>query len=426
MKFTVTRRLAGMAALCLTLSTGGAGATEGYMALGYGPIQRGHGGAGVAERGHDAMSMTINPASIIGVGRSLTFGMELFMPDRGYTGTGTGFVAPGRVQSGREAFLVPNFAYTTTLANGATLGVAAYGNGGMNTSYDNIGNASPGCAAAGGSGVFCGGPAGVDLSQLFLSVAYAQQSGALSWGIAPTVAIQNFKARGLGAFAPVSADPANLTDRGRDWSYGLGLRAGITVDVTPGLRFGLAGQTKIGMTKFDRYAGLFADGGDFDIPAQITAGLAWDATPSVTVMADWQKIFYSGVPSVSNPFVPAPLGSRGGPGFGWDDVEVVKLGIEWEQSPRMTWRAGYARASNPIGPEDVTLGILAPGVVEDHWTFGGSWRPNDRDSVDFAVVYVPRVRVTGPEVTPAGLTPGSSVQIGMDQLAVSIGWSRKF
>ena len=46
-----------------------------------------------------------------------------------------------------------------------------------------------------------------------------------------------------------------------------------------------------------KYSGLFADGGSFDIPANITAGLAYDLTPDLTVMADWRHIFYSGVPT---------------------------------------------------------------------------------------------------------------------------------
>jgi long-chain fatty acid transport protein len=45
----------------------------------------------------------------------------------------------------------------------------------------------------------------------------------------------------------------------------------------PGLRFGLSGQTKMYMTKFEKYAGLFAEQGGFDIPAAITAGFAVDA-----------------------------------------------------------------------------------------------------------------------------------------------------
>ena len=415
------RLLAGIASLCLTLSAGVAEATEGYVALGFGPVQRGQGGAGVAQTGQDAMAGTINPAAVADVPRAFSLGVELFRPDRGYSAEGTYFVAPGSLRSGRSMFPVPNFAYNHPLANGAVLNFAAFGNGGMNTSYPDVENANCGPY----SGVYCAGPAGVDLVQLFLSATYAQSSGAFSWGIAPTIAIQAFEARGLAAFGQASVDADHLSDNGQDRSFGAGLRAGMRYAVAPGLRVGISGQTRMRMSRFKEYAGLFENGGSFDIPAQVTAGVAWSPTPATTLMLDYQKIFYSGVPAVSNAASAGPLGAKGGAGFGWKDVNVVKLGVEWKQSDTMTWRAGYAHASNPIGPEDVTLGILAPGVVEDHFTLGGSWAASARDSLDFAVIYVPGVTVRGGEATPEGPTPGQ-IAIDMDQVAFSLGWTRHF
>ncbi|WP_435259748.1 OmpP1/FadL family transporter [Thioclava sp. FR2] len=409
---------AGAAVLCLALGglPDAALATEGYFALGFGPVQRAQGGAGVAHA-FDAMSATVNPAAVAGLGTELSMGVEVFAPRRGYEGTATGFVPSGNVQSGRDLFLIPNFALNHRLDGGAVLNFAAYGNGGMNTSYP--------AGLAGCGSVYCGGPAGVDLSQLFLSATYARQDGNLSWGIAPTLAVQRFEARGLGAFAGISTNPAALTDRGHDTSYGFGLRAGLQYKLSDQLTFGLSGQTKIGMSKFKTYAGLFENGGDFDIPATVTAGLAWKATQDLTVMLDYQKIWYSDVGAIGNANSAGPLGAKGGAGFGWDDVNVVHLGAEWRSSPEMIWRAGYAHASNPVGPEDVTLNIIAPGIVQDHFTFGGSRQLNDRDRLDFSVVYVPRNTVTGPEMTPLGPT-GGSVKLKMNQVSVSIGWSRKF
>lgn len=198
------------------------------------------------------------------------------------------------------------------------------------------------------------------------------------------------------------------------------------IELSPTLRLGFAGQTKMYMTEFDDYAGLFADGGDFDIPASITIGLAWDKRPDLTLMADVQHIFMSDIGAIANPFGSGPLGAPGGSGFGWDDVSVLKLGAEWRQNDHMTWRFGYAYATNPVGADDVTLNILAPGIVEHHITAGGTRKLNDTDSLDFAVVYALPASVNGVEVTPAGPTPGSNIELKMYQLSVSLGWTRKF
>ncbi|MDE3123042.1 MAG: outer membrane protein transport protein [Paracoccaceae bacterium] len=411
---TVVLAAAAMTMACPAL------ATEGYFALGYGPVQRSQGGAGVAN-GTDAMATAMNPAGVATVGNEFSLGLQVFSPSREYTGTGTGFIAPGTVKSDWPNFLVPNLAWNKVLANGARLNIAAYGNGGMNTSYPAITNTGPGCPGA--TGIFCGGKAGVNLSQLFLSVTYAQKIGNISFGIAPTFALQGFSANGLAAFGKYSSDATRLSDTGTDWSHGFGLRAGMVADIAPGLRWGLSGQTKFSMSRFGKYSGLFADGGKFDIPAAVTTGLAWDARQDLTLMLDYERIFYSGVPAVSNPFNGLPLGAAGGPGFGWKDVDVIKLGAAWRSSPVMTWRAGYAYATNPVQSSQVTLNILAPGVVRHHFTFGGSYQMDARDTLDFAVEYVPTSSVSGPVPSAFG---GGTVKLSMSQFAASVGWTRKF
>lgn len=427
MKKTV--RMAGLASAAILFGAVQTGATTGYFQLGFGPVQRGQGGAGVAN-GTDAMSSTMNPAGVASVGNEFSLGVQVFAPFRGYTGTGTELLPQGTVNSGHNIFLVPNFAYNRVLANGARLNIAAYGNGGMNTSYPAVAN--PVCAGfGGGSGLFCNGKAGVNLSQLFLSITYAQKTGNISWGIAPTIALQDFSARGIGTFAALgySADPANFSGNGGDWSYGIGLRGGVQIDAAPNLRFGLSGQTKFKMSKFKKYAGLFADGGSFDIPASATLGVAYDVSPALTVMADYEHIWYSKVASIANPFPNGSnqFGSTNGPGFGWKDVDVIKLGAAWKASPKMTWRVGYAYSTNPVPSSQAMLNVLAPGIVRHHFTAGGSWKIDDQDTLDFAVEYVPTSHVTGPEIAPSPLPPSTgTVKLSMHQFAASIGWTRKF
>lgn len=420
-------RLAGTVAFCLLAGIPmTAQATEGYFALAYGTAQRGVAGAGVAYS-QDAMSGSLNPAAVASVGRELNFGLEAFSPKRQYTATGTLMVAPGTVKSGHNVFPVPNFAYNMPLANGAVLNFAAYGNGGMNTSYPAVAN--PNCTSPpypSTTGVFCAGKAGVDLTQLFVSVTYAKKEGNLSWGVAPTLAMQSFAARGIMSFASNSSDPANLSSGKHDMSYGVGLRAGLQYEVSPQVTLGLSGQTKFNMTKFDKYAGLFANGGEFDIPASVTAGVAVKVQPNVTVMLDYQKIFYSDIPAVGNPSTllgSVSLGAAGGPGFGWGDVDVIRLAAEWQQSDDMTWRVGYAHSSNPVRSIDAMFNIFAPGVVEDHFSIGGSKKLNDRDRLDFSASYVLSNSVTGPELMPGST---GSIELKMHQVSAAIGWTRKF
>lgn len=420
---TVTLTLAGLVGLALT--GGEAQATEGYFQYGYGARQGGLGGAGVADS-RDAMSLSLNPAGLVDAGHQFQAGASLFAPFRGYTATGTGFVAPGAFGSGtinssENYFVVPNLAYSRPIDFDSAWGVAMFGNGGMNTTYNNVTNNA--CGGA-GAGVFCGGNTQMDMMQAFITAGYARRMGALTVGIAPVIAIQRFKVDGLAAFAGLSSAPANLTNNGYNWSYGGGVRGGLQWSVTNNVRLGFSAQSEIFMTKFDKYSGLFADQGKFNIPANLTAGIAVDATSNLTLMLDYKRIFYSTIGSVGNSSaIPLPFGASGGPGFGWHDVDVVKVGAEWRASPAWTFRAGYAHNTNPIKSTDVTLNIIAPGVTTDHITGGFSYQMNRNWAFDFAGAYVPKHSVSGP--VPAGFG-GGTVELFMNQYQFTAGLTYKF
>ena len=424
------RRVAAAAALTVgSLSSGPiAYATEGYFLEGYGTREKGVAGAGAADS-RDPLAISINPAGLVDVGEQFTGGLTAFSPDRGYTTSGPGFVAQGSVESGRGLFPIPNAGYSRPIDSTSAWGVAAYGNGGMNTTYSSnyASQYYPNPYFCPKPGVYCGGNAGVDLNQAFLSAGYAQRFGILSLGVAPVLAIQIFKARGLSGFSSYSVDPTNLSDHSYSWSVGAGVRAGAQLNVTGQLRVGLAASTPIWTTKFSQYSGLFAGGGGFDIPANITAGVAFDILPTLTLLADWKHIFYSQVASVGHSSqLPYLFGSANGPGFGWSDVDAITFGAEWRATPDWTFRVGYAHNNNPIQSRDVTINILAPGVVTDHISGGVSYRVTPNSTIDLAAVVSPKNSVSGIEVTPAGANPFRTITLYMSEFEITAGWTYKF
>ena len=413
----------------------GANATEGYFQTGYGTIQKAQSGAGVANP-EDAMALSVNPAGLVSVGNQFTAAFTLFSPLRDVTVNGAGGMLPeGKTTSGSTLFLMPNMAYTRQIDAQSAWGVAMYGNGGMNTDWPGMTRTDGMCGP--GTGLFCGGASGVNLEQMFLTAGYARKMGDFSIGVAPVVAIQKFRADGLGAFTMASADPGDLSNRGDDWAYGAGIRVGMQWNLTPSFRIGLTGQTPIWSTKFTRYSGLFADGGSFDIPGNVSAGLAWDAMPGLTLMADYRHIFYASVPAIANTsiYLGYPtnlLGSSTGPGFGWKDVDVVSLAAAWKATKDLTLRVGYSHNTNPVRTEDVMFNIFAPGVVTDHISTGFSWQVTKNSGIDFAFAYVPRTSVSGktlPQLAGFGPPPGyaqQDVKISMEQYEVSLGYNYKF
>jgi long-chain fatty acid transport protein len=378
-------------------------ATDGYFMNGYGASQTALAGAGVAYS-QDAMAISLNPAGLVNVDDQTVAGMAVFMPFRSYTagigqatlappygfGPAGGPVDPGTHNSGNNWFPVPDFAWTKHLGQDTVLGVGVYGNGGMDTRYTNA--------------VFMGvsGPTGVDVNQAFMSVSLSQRFGQLSVGVAPVLAMQVFNARGLGGFSGMSSSQSNLTGGAADFSfsYGGGIRAGVEYDVTPALRIAAAGTSRMYMTNFETYKGLFAGGGSFDIPATVTAGISYDVRPNITLMADYKHIFYSDVASIANPSPQNPmtdplLGSSNGPGFGWHDINVYKFGVNWRYNPLWTFRAGYSYNDSPLDKRDIMMHILAPATVQHHITGGLKYRWSDNMDVEFSAMYAPEKSISG-------------------------------
>lgn len=422
-----------MAPLAAALAAAPAFATNGYFPHGYGLKAKGMGGVSTA-LAQDAMGGATNPASMAWAGSRLDIGLDVFSPRREAERTGAGFpTLNGQVESGRKWFGVPELGYNRMVNPQLSLGVTVYGNGGMNTSYP---QGSFNCGG-GAANMLCGsGELGVDLMQLVVAPTAAYKFAPRhSLGASLLLAYQRFEAKGLQAFdnapgfPPFTQSPGSVTNRGKDSSTGVGIRVGYFGQLTDSLAVGASYSPKMNMGSFDKYRGLFANDGEFDIPANYGVGAAFTPARGWTVAADWQRIKYSGVPSVGNPSAAAaPLGAANGPGFGWQDIDVFKLGVAWQVNAANTLRAGYNHGGNPIRGSDVSFNILAPGVMTSHYTAGFTHALDAASEITGAFMYAPSKSVTGPSLFNAVLGPGAggNETIRMRQFSFGLAWGRRF
>ncbi len=435
-----------------------ANATNGYFTHGTGLINRSLAGAGVALP-QDAMAGATNPAGMAFVGNRFDIAAVLFRPDRGYSagsslanGNGGAFtVGPDSEDSGDATFFIPSFGINYMLTERDAIGLSVYGNGGLNTSYDG-GTASfdptGGVVGATFPGTFGAGTAGVDLIQLFFNFSYAHKfSEKFSVGISPIFTIQSFRSNGLDAFggftktfaeSGATVMPTNLSGNGQEYTYGGGVQIGVLAkDVAGSADFGISYRSKIWMDEFDDYSDLFAEDGDFDVPPTLWAGFAVDLTDKLTLVADYQKIWYEEVDSISNDIqnlfacptaglggtdVESCLGGNNGGGFGWDDIDIFKIGLQWQTHSDVTMRFGYSHSDNPIDDDQALFNILAPGVVEDHITIGATIKTNGMGEINLEAMHALHNSVKGSNP----FDPTQEIRIQMDQFEVGIGWSKEF
>lgn len=442
------------AALSMALAPA-AWATNGYFSHGYGMKAKGMGGASTAMTG-DTFGGANNPASMVWAGDRLDVGVDLFSPQRSIkrsgsnSGGGTNFDVD--VDSDSTLFAVPEFGYNRMLGWNMAVGVTVYGNGGMNTDYagGKISAANPVCnmfnPTAGGASfnALCGtGRLGIDMMQLIIAPTFSMKiNKEHSIGISPLIGYQRFKAKGLDGFQGFTPSPAtfttnnNLTNNGYDSSHGFGLRLGWLGKVSDSVTLGAAYATKMRMSKFDKYKDLFAESGDFDIPENYNFGIAVKATPALTIAADYQRINYSGINSVSNPSTnlnPAQVGTLGCSncrGFGWQDVNVFKIGVEYQYNSNLTLRAGYNHGDNPIKGRDVTFNFIAPGVVKNHLTLGFTYNLSKDSELTMSYMHAFKESVKGSSLyntwLPGFGMSGGTEKIQMYQNSLGIAYGMKF
>ena len=441
-------------------------ATNGYFTHGVGTHNKAMAGAGDASPTM-AIDTANNPASGVLIDQQWNVGLSIFSPNREYTLSGSQYMGQGgsftlqsspsqvagTVESDNNFFPIPYIAYNWRINDESALTFSFYGRGGMNTEYNGAAATfdpdGPGPAPVMTlDGTYGFGKAGVDLMQAFFDISYSRQLGNLSLGFAPVIAYQMFEADGVGTFAPYTKTyansymttgmpqmPQNLSNKGSDSSAGIGFKLGSVWAASDQVSLSLAYQSKISMGEFDDYSDLFAEAGSFDIPASARAGISFRPKPNLGYHIDVEHIFFSDVDSVGNPLanvmgcptagmggmnVENCLGGNEGFGFGWDDMTVIQLGVDWSPSgsPNTTWRFGYSYGEQPIQSADATINIIAPAVIEQHFTAGCAFERDNGHEFSISVMYAPENSVTGANF----FDPSQQIELTMGQFEVEVSY----
>jgi long-chain fatty acid transport protein len=468
----------GALAAALLLAQTPALATNGYFMPGYGYRAMGMGGVGIAY-GVDSLSVVANPANIVNTGMRADMGAAVFKAKR-YAKMGDsaatfddcssvgsskvlncnpGFFFDNSSTSNREYFLMPEMGMTMNLSESLHVGIAFVPNGGGSTVYpENFFNFKfGGFVDTPGAGQTLGG----ELMQLLVPVTVGYKINENhAVGVALDLAAQRFSMYGLQSFVkfsqqynvPISADFAHMTDQGYDYSYGAGMKLGYLGNFYDNkLSAGVSYTSRTYMTKFDKYRGLLAEQGDFDIPANYGVGIAYKPRKNLVFAADINKIEWSSIAALGNrgpgtsnltksypgggqtnaingipaagsgATSPYSAGNDQGMGFGWKDQTVYKIGVNWGVNNRLQLRAGYNFGATPIPDDQLTFGSLLPVTTEKHYTAGFTYKASDE--LEITGTYM-RAPMTSQQSSNLRQNVVGAVDVGMEQqmFALSLGW----
>jgi long-chain fatty acid transport protein len=427
----------------LVLSVGAAmpaKATNGYFSSGTSVESKGMAGLGVA-LGSGALAAAANPALAVGEGTVVGGGIDFFMPDRTTTvGTtaspeASSALTPGTFSgNGESIFFVPAMGYNYMLDDKSSVGVMLYANGGMNTHYNtnpfrNFGQ-NLGTATA-------SDPLRFDLQQVFIQANYARKLGhGVTLGVGPVFAIQRFADKGFEPFKSFSTDPSHVTSQGYDNSYGGGFKIGGLWDINKWVTAGVDYTSEMYMTKFNKYRGLFADRGSFNIPPSVSEGLTFHVLSNLSIGVEHEHIFNTAIKSLSawggqnGSSQQFNLGASNGAGFGWKDIDIYRIGIEYAPTmiSGLTLRTGYSHGTDFQNGDNNMFNIVAPATEKDHVSVGGTYDITKNWGVSLAYQHAFAQSITGNnKITMNPLIPGfdnftdQSIKLNMDQNEVALG-----
>jgi long-chain fatty acid transport protein len=435
---------------------------------GYGPVATSLGGASFAYDNGSAAVIN-NPATLTLMPESgrLDIALGLLGPD--ITATNA---AGQRAKSQATAFFMPAFGYVRRTGN-VSYGLGVFGQGGMGCKYDANSWRGLGFGLENRTEVSVGrviAPiawkvndqlslaatidfvwAGMDLkmamtgAQFFdLATPTSQQFGRASGTI-----VQSFGQIMQQMPAGTSVDYAyfNFANgnpfTGAARGYGYAGKVGVVYRPRPDLTFGATyhSETELSDLKADAATMSFQLNvpgmghlpqslsgvmhvRDFEWPAMLGAGFAWNPAPAWLLVGDVRQVYWSNVMAGFRMHFDAANASGNGSFAGqtldaelfqaWKNQTIVQLGVAYTVNRDLTLRGGVNVGNNPI--PDKYLNCLFPATIERHLTAGLSYRLSDRSAIEWSATY-------GFKVTR---TNGYGVTVSHSQLNSQVMYSVQF
>jgi len=345
-------------------------ATNAINVIGVGAKSRGMGGVGVA-LSQDAFAGAMNPAALgyqcsrtdVGLGSTWQNGWTRVVTEENGAIDETQF-------DNRQNYPLPEVAACWRFCSSQVVGIALYPAAAASTHYNNR-PFMPHQSSA------------LRYYNLFVTPSWSWRINCYhTVGISANFSFAGLKVEGLNtAFSPNSIHPEDVSNRGLNTSQGFSFAVGWMGHFRDRVNVGAKVETKTWSRRYKSYQGLLVDEGRMEIAPIAGLGIAWRASPCVVIAADllyrlWQRSEQFDNTSRESGVLFGGFGGEDGPGFGWKNQMIVKLGISWAVWPCLSVRAGYNYGQPPLAQSETVLNALLLPVQEHHATFGATarWR----------------------------------------------------
>jgi long-subunit fatty acid transport protein len=153
------------------------------------------------------------------------------------------------------------------------------------------------------------------------------------------------------------------------------------------------------MDAFNAYRGVYAESGQFDIPASANLGLGYALTKDFKIDLGMQRVMYSGITPFTSNALPTRflilLGSEVSPAFAWADLNVYSVGLTWRDPGDTVWSLHYSTREQPLPTSRLLQNALQPYLSGHDVEFGFAHAFGDYSNLRFSLMYAPTDFVLG-------------------------------
>ena len=390
---------------------------SGIKSLGFGGVSY----IGIEE----TTALSANPAQAIAMGSRFDVGVDVLRVSGGAEIIGNAAGPDQSFQFKSNQYPIPQVGVNVKAGERWAFGVTAFA-AGLGPIYPQ----SPYARFAGpeDGGVSDSAQTSLKIGGLSLLAAHQVAAGH-SLGMSLNLQHQWLSVEGLLPFAPVSESPDAVSNRGPHISYGLSLTFGWTGRITPWLDAGLSYRTQAIQLRIEEYRGLLPDQGKLEIPAIFGGALLARPAEDWKLGFEYQHYAYQRSHGFGNGIdrlaAGQPLGSTDGPGFGFNNQNAYKFGVEHQLNRSVVLRGGFSFATQLLSRHNILLNQQSPGTPQYHLTVGGTWTVADVHELSGFFAMTERRRVSGLNSIPDAFGGGEAT-ISNRALNLGISYGRRF
>ncbi|MEL0456875.1 outer membrane protein transport protein [Flavobacteriaceae bacterium SZ-1-7] len=416
-------------------------AQSGHIMQGVGSVNMSMGGAATAQPLDISGALQWNPATVSTFdGTILNFDIGLFfssptlystVPEFDNSGQPTGNFFSGMTEDDRGISPMPALALVWGKEDSKhTFGFSAFGISGFGVTFpESMTNPINMPQSMGGFGRI---ESDYMLLQIGLTYAY-EISDKFSVGVQPTF---NFASLELMPNPTANPNGSGYPSTDKATATGIGAQIGLFYDSRTGFKAGASYKTTQSFQDFE-FNNVHLDNStasnsfNMDYPAIYSVGLGYSKS-DFDIALDYRLVDYENTDGFSTTGWTQTASVKG---FGWENIDIISVGVQYKGVEKLPLRLGYTYSSNPINEDVAFFNIPATAIIKNAFQFGLTYEASERFSLNAMYHHGDSGGKTSGQILnpmfaqsypPYGAIPGSNVSYDMTTDLVMVGFKYIF